>query len=588
MKRYLITSADERTWKFDRPVIFLGEWCRLYERRHIWRGMDAIVAAPYGLGIAKKDADHAESRAMEEKLFLILCATLNRHHGTDHDSRFWRIVFGHWLRRFTDVIFNRVNTLQQCVQTYDLSGTTMFSGDHYSLSPLDSYSAIWAFNDDRWNNTLYVRILNLLGESSCPIDVIDGGPSEGFRWDAGETVVPATQQFLKSGFRFAGRLASLLARDTDAFIVNSYLTKKEEVKLHLALNQMPQFFVSPALKIKETPDQTLRKKLSTQIVERSGDTTFEIMCSMLFELLPVCYLEGFKTLTREVQQLPWPKRPRFIFTSNNFDTDEIFKIWAAHKINDRARYYVGQHGNYGVTRHDICPGIEEFTSDKFLTWGFRDGLPQHTPSFIFKTAGRKAQVYDPKGKLLLIELVAPHRITTWDGIFEFGVYFSDQFKFVSKLETAPRKDLSIRLHGGHRYARWGELARWRDFDETIEPERGSLVVRKLIAESRLVVHSYDSTAILETLSQNIPTLAFWQNGFDHLRDSAKPYYQMLLNAGIVHLTPESVATKVNEVWTDVEAWWGGAAVQEARRQFCDRYARVSQSPARDLSKTLME
>jgi hypothetical protein len=24
--RYLITNADERTWKFDRPVIFLGEW----------------------------------------------------------------------------------------------------------------------------------------------------------------------------------------------------------------------------------------------------------------------------------------------------------------------------------------------------------------------------------------------------------------------------------------------------------------------------------------------------------------------------------------------------------------------------------
>lgn len=35
--RYLITTADERTWKFDRPVLFLGEWCRLYDRRHVWQ-----------------------------------------------------------------------------------------------------------------------------------------------------------------------------------------------------------------------------------------------------------------------------------------------------------------------------------------------------------------------------------------------------------------------------------------------------------------------------------------------------------------------------------------------------------------------
>ena len=47
--RYLITTADESTWKFDRPVIFLGEWCRIYDRRHIWEDMDAIVSAHQGI-----------------------------------------------------------------------------------------------------------------------------------------------------------------------------------------------------------------------------------------------------------------------------------------------------------------------------------------------------------------------------------------------------------------------------------------------------------------------------------------------------------------------------------------------------------
>ena len=57
-KRYLITTEDEVTWKFDQPVIFLGEWCRPYNRKHLWQNMDAIVAKPYGLGEDQKDTDY--------------------------------------------------------------------------------------------------------------------------------------------------------------------------------------------------------------------------------------------------------------------------------------------------------------------------------------------------------------------------------------------------------------------------------------------------------------------------------------------------------------------------------------------------
>ena len=37
--------------------------------------------------------------------------------------------------------------------------------------------------------------------------------------------------------------------------------------------------------------------------------------------------------------------PEFIFTSNNFHTDEIFKLWSAIKVERGTKYYIGQHGN---------------------------------------------------------------------------------------------------------------------------------------------------------------------------------------------------------------------------------------------------
>ena len=586
--RFLITTADERTWKFDRPVLFLGEWCRLYDRRHIWQDMDAIVAAPYGLGQTKKDSDHTEARMMEDKLFLVLCEVLNQYHGLQHGKRFWRIILGHWLHRYVDVMLNRVKTLQQCLNVHQISGTTAYSYDHYSLATTDSNSAILAFNDDRWNNVLTLRILNLLGLDGCPVEVIACSAVEGFNYNDIVTIPPFKKKILKRGLNLLGKLASCLVRDNDAFIINSYLPKNEEVKLQLAFGQCPQLWVSKKLGMSENPDRVLRENLAQRIGSKSSNSLYDILTVMVFELLPVCFLEGLIHLKKLVENQSWPKNPKLIFTSNNFDTDEVFKMWAATKVESGIKYIIGQHGNnYGVTRHHLNPSNEEITSDKFLTWGWSNGMPQHTPAFIFKTVNAKAQLYNQKGGVLLIELHLSDRVTTWDGTAEHIDYFKAQGSFIRKLASKPKQNLTIRLHSASKNTKWSDQARWKAFDPELKVETGLVAICDLIANSRLVVHSYDSTGILETLSQNIPTLAFWQNGFDHLRESAKPYYQILVDAEIVHLTPESVAQKVNVVWDDVDGWWAQNKVQVARKKFCDRYAKVTNNPLTELKKIML-
>ena len=584
--RYLITTADERTWKFDRPVIFLGEWCKLYDRRHIWQNMDVIVAAPYVLGKNQSETDLNETRALEDKLFPMLCNALNKHHGTHHGARFWRIVLGHWLRRHIDIMLNRIKTLEQCLQAHQISGTTAYANDHYALTTLDSKSTFFALNDSRWNNALTVRILDLLGEASIPVEFIAGCASSGFRFEALATSSTLKRKFLRRGYSLISKLTSYLVRDSDALIINSYLPEKQAIKLQLALGQCPQLWSTPKLDVIEKPDRILRKKLAKQFLTKSGDKLDDILGVMVFELLPVCYLEGFSNLDKFVKQQPWPKSPKFIFTSNNFDTDEVFKLWAATKVESGITYITGQHGNnYNTHRINMYPSIEEDTADKFLTWGWTDGLPQHTPAFIFKTSGRKTGHYNQQGGLLLIEICHSGRDSKWDRSYEFLVYFKEQLAFVGKLIKVPKNLLTIRLYQPHIFPLGSEISRWQTFDDTLRLEF-TMNIGVLIAQSRLVVYSYDSTGILESLSLNIPTIAFWQNGLNHLRENAKPYYQLLVDAGIVHLTPESAAQKVNEVWDDVEGWWGQDKVQNTRKQFCDRYARVSQNPVQDLKKIL--
>lgn len=586
--RHLVTTADERTWPPGRPLLFLGGWCQRWERRNQWHGLDTIVAAPYGLGQQSKDADHAYARDLEASLFPELCDLLGRWHGVSRDQRYWRIILGHWFRRYIEVIFGRTRALQSCIAQYSICSTTVLENPAYSLATNDSYAAIWASNDDRWNHELYVRIMKLMPECNIRFDsLVDDSSEREFSWQYKEHKDLRTRVI--SFFRCAADKAiSLLQADDDVVIVNSYLPRKQELKLQVLLGQCPRLFSTNVPAIKMAPNAEQRRKLCEKIVGPQTGDIQQIVRTLLFELLPVCYLEAFSSIKEHCARISWPSKPRAVFTSNNFDTDEIFKSWVADKVLHGAKYITGQHGNnYGTHRHHVYPSIEEITADRFVTWGWEDGLSQHRPAFLLKTVGRQVKrTTGPESELLLIQFGLPHRLNTWDVFAEFDDYFEEQKQFVRGLAKPIREQLRVRLSPTHKQMGWSESDRWREFDSLVKLDDGTAKLSALIVKSRLVVHSYDSTGILETLSQNIPTIAFWQNGLEHVRDSARSYYWRMVDAGIFHLSPQSAAAKANEVWDDVDAWWRSDMVQQARQAFCERYARSVPRPLRTLRALL--
>ncbi len=586
--RHLVTTADERTWPGDQALLFLGGWCQRWGRRNQWHSLDAVVAAPYGLGQRSKDADHAYVRDLEMLLFPQLCDVLGRWHGVSNDQRYWKIILGHWFRRYVETVFNRTRTLQLCIAQNSIDSTTVLESSAYSLATNDSYTAIWASNDDRWNHELYVRIMKLMPELNIHFKYLaDDSGEKQFCWQKNEQMDLRARTL--SLFRGAAdRAISLLQADDDVVIVNSYLPRKQELKLQALLGQIPRLPSSNISPINMVQDIERRRELCMQLTDRQTGDIEQIVRTLLFDLLPICYLEGFSSIKEHCERLSWPSKPRTIFTSNNFDTDEIFKSWVADKVLQGAKYIAGQHGNnYGTHRHHVYPSIEEITADCFVTWGWKDGLPQHWPAFLLKTVGKKVErTTEIASELLLIQFGLPHRLNTWDVFAEFDDYFEDQKRFVRGLAEPPHKQLRVRLSRAHEQMGWEEFARWRQFNSQINLDDGAENLDVLIAKSRLVVHAYDSTGILETLSQNIPTVAFWQNGLEHVRDSARPWYQLLIDVGIVHLSAASAAAHVNSVWDDVAGWWNLAVVKGARLAFCNQYARTVPHPLQELKKLL--
>lgn len=583
MGRFLITTADERSWKLDRPVLFLGDWCRRYDRKEIWSGMDAVLAKPYGLMPGQKLRDSKYSKALAGKILVELAEMLNAFHLTTHSERYWKIVLGHWLERYVAVVFNRYHTLEQALRGHEISGTTILESIEHSLAKNDSSAFAWACNNDIWNHVLYAEILNFLGGVKVEPNF---SPLKGISSFSQEKNLKAVRgsNFKRFMLTLANSIPPKFSRKRDAFIINSYLPLIEEVKLQLSLGQFPQLWRSPALKNMEY-DPEIRRRFN---VDAGCHTGFERFVRLqLRSMIPICYLEGYSLLVQQAQSLPWPTDPQFIFTSNSFDMDEVFKVWCGSRVEEGAPYFIGQHGNnYGTSVYDEnC--LEQVISDKFFTWGWSDGRPNVVPAFCFKVANRKPGKFDPAGGLLLIEVNCPNFFTPWDSYSEFGIYQEEQFRFAESLSAMIQEKLVVRLHGSHKDLQWFDECRWRDRSPHIKIEAGNAPVRQLIAQSRLVVHSYDSTGILETLALNIPTLCFWQGGLDHLLPRAKPYYELLRNAGILADTPEQAAKMIASHWDNIGKWWGSKKVQDARKAFCNQYARVEKTPVRTLKRLLV-
>ena len=586
--RHLVTTADERTWPDSGPMLFLGEWCQRLDRRQVWEQRDILVADPVGLEPGQRDADQAKVTAVEESLLKQLSAVLNEYHQEDHAPRYWRMLFGHWLRRYSRLLLNRLHTLEQCLERYAISAVTLLDDPRYCLAPQESYSAIWDATDDLWNQHLCARLIRRIPAAERAFDlqsVMVEDPRNLRRSGVG------TMQFkvwLHNRLaRMLGATFGMVGRRDEVFILNSYLPKAAEFGLQLMLRQRP--YISGPFETRSDfrPDRELRGRLAAKIGTTSRCSEEQAIGSMLFEALPACYLELYPELKKAVSAMPWPKRPRVIFTSSNFDTDEVFKLWAAQKAEAGSTYVVGQHGNnYGTHRHQSYYSVEELTADRFLTWGWLDGLPQHTPAFMLKNVGRRPLGRDPDGEVLLIEVGMAHRIETWDVVKDYENYFEEQQNFVRALSLRVTETLRIRLYNPNSAVSRGEQSRWEALNPYLKLDPGTSRLDGLIAASRLVVFSYDSTGLLECLADDIPTIAFWQNGLENIRDSARPFYQQLIVAGIVHHSASSAAEKVNEVWDRVDDWWQSKIVQSARHAFCDRYARSVRHPLRNLQAIL--
>lgn len=580
--RTLITTALEETWpSIETPVLFLGEWCKLYSRKHIWEKYDSVTVPYHWDNRDKLYNDYQYLMHLYEKVLLELSTKLNEIHGTNHSIRYWRILIGPWLGYFIQILFDRFQMVQSLLSN--------FGNVEYRYIPIGKFKAIpnsmsvfsAFFISDFWNQLIYQEVLEYLGIGNKTIVNLSIKT-----YDFTQKKKSVKARLKESVLSF---LSKTIVRENEAFIQSSYLPFSENIKLQLLLRQIPR--IRNSVKIPEFVADYDKRSFSLKLLEDSEDSFLIFLGIMIPKHIPKVYIEGFSQLREIVRKQRWPSNSRFIFTSNSHNSDDLFKFYAAEQVEKDSKFFIGQHGgHYGVGKWSFMEDHEIKSSDHYLSWGWNsEEFPTKTvPCFSFILANKRKLNFDKKGKLLLVTMELP-RYSYW--MYSAPVskqwleYFSNQVEFVKGLNSEISNELLVRLSPN--VFGWDQKLRWEDQIKYLKFDEGNIGITKLIRSCRLFVSTYNATTFLESMGQNIPTIMYWNPSHWELRESAIPYFEKLKKIGIFHDNPVSAAKKVNEVWSDVYGWWFSKEIQEVKNEFCSKYSRRVEKPIQLIENVLL-
>lgn len=575
---FLALTADKKYRETEENVIFLGEWCRIFSGKGESESRFPRIL-PYHWNSRKKIwEDYLYLDRLYESVLTQTADMLNKTHREEKSLRYWRIIIGPWLSYFIPLLYDRYQSVITALKSGNADSILVPRYSSRRWVPNDFPVFLKWFINDEYNNYLYSEIIGYIG-SGIAIEYTDE-EEEGQEQNihvSGQSIL--AKRLFRNIVNFLGNLLPAKMRKIVFFTTS--LEMSDALRFQLALRQF-LYFVTPEVYIPLPEiDEELRRKLLFELPEGEFE---RVLNYFICRQMPSLYLENY-SMMKEKALGAYPVSPKVIMTDNAFFSDEGFKFWAAYNTEGGTKLLGTQHGGlYGAGMWYGDEDHETAICDRYYSWGWESdkhkNIKPMPPMKLIKLTKKKSDVRPgDDGRILMVLANFPRYYYHMYSIpySATGVlrYFQQQYDLCRQLPHDIRKLMLIRLFV-HDYD-WHQRDRWAVECPDIECYKGNKSIIDQLKECRLCVVTYNATTVLETFTLNFPTILYWDAEQWEIRPSARPYYERLHQAGILHYTPESAAAKINEIHKDTAAWWGQEGVQKAKDDFCHQFARYSRN-----------
>jgi len=533
------------------PHCFIGRDEALPE----WQSL--VFAEPFPDEAALEIADE-NIRGLINYLLPGIADKLNAYHGTSYSVDFWRVLVLPWLIELAQKTWTSFSRLSMIVDQCDDRPMTVKvcqgdfewrfedTGDFFNTM-LKDYRLNWWIDSyilaviapDNWrllpSEPISHPVIASAGEPPSPKP--SGKIRETLRnlkyW-LGYTDIP--------GIRWSGLLLGVYV----------HLLPKSPSRLHFALD--PDF--------------------------RPGSHFPASFLNVLNELIdatmPESFLDGFTALAEKARRLPTiPGRLRLGVLSNWNEQEKVIAAFAKEAGEKRVQIQHG--GEYGMLKYNIMANEVELRSTIFISWGWAYDEPNGSPviplpsPFHSKIANRHQRqndsiIYVASGARLLMSRI--HWVTRINSPIR---RYNESIRFLENLKDPVRKPVVYRPN--NRSASDFDV---RDVVSEQFPEMPMLEtsLHAALLKCRLAVLCHFGTTMNLSMAANIPTVVYQPPDLMTPRKEAEPFFEPLRRCGVIHDSPESAARHLNRIYDDIEGWWYGPDVQEARKIWVHQFART--------------
>lgn len=571
-ERYITISNSTQNWVKRSKMLLAGQFCM--------NPNDTELKKKFEIKILKNEflePDNAEKEIkycneIYEKLLKEFSDKLNSIHKINWSVRSWRILIGPWLNRYIAVINNRLNILLEAKKDFKV----IFKKIHFKDQSLLSSDLLdFSLNslNDVWNEKLIRRINDLL-ENKLDTNYFNKINLKKFE-------NKELSLLRKINFKLCGILNYIfgnlfLKGKNKFFFYNIYLGSFFlNFKLCLKLRQIPiKFFFFNDIK-KVQADIKERNKLNFEI--DSFDDKEKIIRTLLKEMTPTLYVEGFSNYKKYVDSHSLSKNYLKIFTCNLW-ADTVVKFWVAEKINLGSKLIYGQHGaSYGLIRCSIGDLHDRKISDYFVSWGQNYENDKKNISGIVQSVikNKNEKKLKKKFKILLIttlndlyvyrnEIKNPNLL--WDNVTIIS-------KFIDNIKNLFPNEIIYKSHPL-------EFKSSFPYSNFIKDNHRNIIFSKtknldlLMRETSLSIFFYLGTDFLRNLILNRPSIVLLtKQNSDILTDEAKKYLKFLEEVKIIFYDKDLAEDFIKKNIDNIENWWNNDLTQDKIKLFCDKFAR---------------
>lgn len=347
---------------------------------------------------------------------------------------------------------------------------------------------------------------------------------------------------INKAYGFVSWTLRKLTRRSRVAVFTSYLGRFREALLQLSLFQMPLLTESRTIFEPRTNCPSTRGLTSLQrALDSVENLPLEVFLQACLDYLtPLSVMECFEASRRMASTLGWPVSPEVVFTSNNFDTDDVFKAYLVSLL-PRIKYVVGQHGGaYGTARMFLpCPELS--TADLFLSWGWKG-------ENVVSVGRIKPRVKVARGPYSGVVLILRDRwefFTASDPEYAMSIYLASLGNLITSLK---QQDIRVAVRTHHVSCPQTEqfLLDIGESNDDIEIDRMTKSPKHWAKLNYGYVFCYDSTGMLEIGSSGGEFFAFLPEGSRGVLPEFEQNYSALRLSGLMSGDPEEAANMIGK------------------------------------------